>query len=97
MVAQAGPTTVGPVSIGIGVENPVWATTLIEILNSGGSTHFPMEYVSCSNTDSRRSAAPIKNPISTTFPPLLRPSVKPVASSPAVLSSFCQPVSRLMR
>ncbi|WP_389397720.1 ash family protein, partial [Klebsiella pneumoniae] len=63
MVAQAGPTTVGPMSIGIGVENPVWATTLIEILNSGGSTHFPMECIPCSNSSSRRSAVPIKNPI----------------------------------
>ncbi|EEN0869053.1 TPA_asm: hypothetical protein G0E04_12955 [Salmonella enterica subsp. enterica serovar Napoli] len=64
MVAQAGPTTVGPMSIGIGVENPVWATTLIEILNSGGSTHFPMEYVPCSNSNLRQSFAQIKNPIS---------------------------------
>lgn len=28
MVAQAGPTSVGPVSVGAGVENPAWATTI---------------------------------------------------------------------
>ena len=38
MVAQMGPTSVGPVSSCTGVENHVWATTPIEILNSGGST-----------------------------------------------------------
>lgn len=38
MVAQIGPTSVGPVSFCAGIANPVWATTPIEIRNSGGST-----------------------------------------------------------
>ena len=39
MVAQAGPTTVGPVSSFTGILTPVWATTPLERENSGGSTH----------------------------------------------------------
>ncbi|MBN4025193.1 ash family protein (plasmid) [Klebsiella pneumoniae] len=38
MVAQAGPTTVGPVSSFTGILTPVWATTPLERENSGGST-----------------------------------------------------------
>lgn len=36
-----------------------------------------------------------KNPIFIICPPSPHPSVKPVVSSPAVLFSFCQPVSGL--
>lgn len=36
MVAQAGPTSVGPVSVRAGISTPVWATTT-ERGNSGGS------------------------------------------------------------
>ncbi|WP_226572110.1 host cell division inhibitor Icd-like protein, partial [Mangrovibacter yixingensis] len=36
MVAQAGPTSVGPVSVRAGISTPVWATTS-ERGNSGGS------------------------------------------------------------
>ena len=54
-----------------------------------------LECAPCSNSGSRRSAVPIKNPISIICPLSPHPSTKPVASSPAVLFSFCQPVSGL--
>lgn len=45
MVAQAGPTSVGPVSFGAGIPTPVWATTPIERRNSGGSDRNQTELI----------------------------------------------------